>query len=49
MITGIDSADLAIAAEQYGAFGYIVKPFDLNEVDTSIHEALLEKFGTTKI
>jgi DNA-binding NtrC family response regulator len=49
MITGINSADIAIATEQYGAFGYIVKPFDLNEVDNSVRTALLEKFGSTKL
>ncbi|MFC1967619.1 response regulator [Chloroflexota bacterium] len=49
MITGINSPDVAIATEGYGASGYIVKPFDLNEVDASIRKALLAKFGSTRL
>jgi DNA-binding NtrC family response regulator len=49
MMTGINSADVATASEGYGAFGYIVKPFDLNEIDASIRTALLAKFGSTKL
>jgi DNA-binding NtrC family response regulator len=49
MMTGINSADVATATEGYGAFGYIVKPFDLNEIDASIRTALLAKFGSTKL
>ena len=29
-----------------GAAGYIVKPFDLNEIDASIRRSLLAKFGS---
>ena len=35
MVTGLDSSVLANAALDMGAFGYIVKPFESNEVPVS--------------
>jgi DNA-binding NtrC family response regulator len=43
MITGVNDVDTAVEATQYGATDYIVKPFDLDRVDTSIRTALLAK------
>ena len=40
MVTGLDSSVLANAAIEVGAFGYIVKPFETNEVLISIANAL---------
>ena len=45
MITAVDSTELAVATKQYGAFGYITKPFDLNTVEASIRTAIQEKFS----
>jgi len=40
MVTGLDSAVLANAALDMGAFGYIVKPFESNEVLINVSNAL---------
>ncbi len=40
MVTGLDSSVLANAAIEVGAFGYIVKPFETNEVLINIANAL---------
>lgn len=40
MVTGLDSSVLANAAIEVGAFGYIVKPFETNEVLINITNAL---------
>ncbi|TKS59416.1 MAG: response regulator receiver modulated metal-depenent phosphohydrolase [Nitrospira sp.] len=40
MVTGLDSAVLANAALEVGAFGYIVKPFESNEVLIDVSNAL---------
>ncbi|GKS58254.1 two-component system response regulator [Nitrospira sp.] len=40
MVTGLDSPVLANAALDMGAFGYIIKPFETNEVVISISNAL---------
>ena len=40
MITGLDSPILANAALDMGAFGYIIKPFESNEVLISVANAL---------
>ena len=40
MVTGLDSALLANAALDMGAFGYIVKPFEANEVLINVNNAL---------
>ncbi|HEY6085130.1 MAG TPA: HD domain-containing phosphohydrolase [Nitrospira sp.] len=40
MVTGLDSAVLANAALDMGAFGYIVKPFESNEVLINVTNAL---------
>jgi len=39
MVTGLDSSVLANAAIEVGAFGYIVKPFESNEVLISVANA----------
>ncbi|BCA53316.1 Response regulator with HD-GYP domain [Nitrospira sp. KM1] len=40
MVTGLDSAVLANAAIDMGAFGYVVKPFESNEVLINVTNAL---------
>ena len=40
MVTGLDSSILATAALDMGAFGYIVKPFESNEVIIDVSNAL---------
>ncbi|MGE3151875.1 MAG: HD domain-containing phosphohydrolase [Nitrospiraceae bacterium] len=40
MVTGLDSPVLANAALDMGAFGYIIKPFETNEVLISVSNAL---------
>jgi putative two-component system response regulator len=40
MVTGLDSSVLASAALEVGAFGYIVKPFESNEVLIDVANAL---------
>ena len=40
MVTGLDSTVLANAALDMGAFGYIIKPFDANEVLINVANAL---------
>ena len=40
MVTGLDSPVLANAALDMGAFGYIVKPFESNEVLIDVANAL---------
>jgi putative two-component system response regulator len=40
MVTGLDSAVLANAALDMGAFGYVIKPFESNEVLINVANAL---------
>ena len=40
MVTGLDSPVLANAALDMGAFGYIIKPFESNEVLIDVANAL---------
>src|SRR5262249_58373946 len=40
MVTGLDSPLLANAALEMGAFGYIIKPFEANEVLINVANAL---------
>lgn len=40
MCTGLDDRDTAISALKLGAFGYIVKPFDKNEVVINVANSL---------
>lgn len=40
MVTGVDDRSVAIRALQLGAYGYIIKPFDQNEVLIQIATAL---------
>jgi putative two-component system response regulator len=40
MVTGLDSPVLANAALEMGAFGYIIKPFETNEVLINVSNAL---------
>ena len=48
MITAINDVDTAVEAIKLGASDYIVKPFDLDRVDTSIRTALETKPATDK-
>ena len=43
MITAVNNVDTAVEAMKLGASDYIVKPFDLDKVDTSIRTALETK------
>lgn len=40
MVTAVDDRKVAIQALQLGAFGYVIKPFDLNEMIISVVNAL---------
>jgi len=40
MVTAVDDRKTAIQALQLGAFGYVIKPFDLNEIVISVVNAL---------
>jgi len=48
MITAINDVDTAVEAMKLGASDYIVKPFDLDRVNTSIRTALETKPATAK-
>ena len=48
MITAVDDVDTAVEAMKLGASDYLVKPFDLDRVDTSIHTALETKPAISK-
>lgn len=43
MITGVNNLDVAIQAMQMGASDYIVKPFTVNRLSTSIHTIIENK------
>jgi len=43
MITAVNDVDIAVEAMKLGALDYIVKPFDLDSVDTSIRTVLETK------
>ena len=46
MITAVNDVDTAVLAMKWGASDYIVKPFDLERIDTSIRIALESKPAT---
>ncbi len=46
MITAVNDVDTAVLAMKWGASDYIVKPFDLERIDTSIRIALEAKQAT---
>ncbi len=48
MITAVNDVDTAVLAMKWGASDYIVKPFDLDRVDTSIRISLEAKPATKK-
>ncbi len=48
MITAVNDVDTAVEAMKLGASDYIVKPFDLDKVNTSIRTALEAKLTTEK-
>ncbi len=48
MITAVNDVDTAVLAMKWGASDYIVKPFDLDRVETSIRTALKPKPATDK-
>ena len=48
MITAVNDVDTAVLAMKWGASDYIVKPFDLDRVATSIRVALEAKSATEK-
>jgi len=43
MVTAVNSIDTAVKAMKLGAVDYIVKPFDMNEVNAAIQTALEER------
>jgi len=50
MLTALKTAHTALAAEESGAFDYVVKPFDVAELSLRVHRALgmvAEKSGGT--
>jgi len=48
VITAVNDVDTAVEAMKLGASDYIVKPFNLDEVNTSIHKVLETKQATDK-
>ena len=48
MITAVNDVNTAVKAMKLGASDYLVKPFDLDRVDTSIRTALDSKQATSK-
>lgn len=48
MITAVKDVDTAVEAMKLGAADYIVKPFDLDKVEASIHTALESKPAADK-
>ncbi len=40
MLTALKTAHTALAAKEYGAFDYVVKPFDVAELSLRVHRAL---------
>jgi len=48
MITAVNDVDTAVEAMKLGASDYLVKPFDLDRVETSIRTALDTKQATSK-
>ena len=48
MITAVNDVDTAVLAMKWGASDYIVKPFDLDRVNASIHTALETKPAAKK-
>ncbi len=40
MLTALKTAHTALAAEESGAFDYVVKPFDVAELSLRVHRAL---------
>jgi len=48
MITAVNDVDTAVLAMKWGASDYIVKPFDMDRVETSIRTALKTKQATKK-
>jgi len=49
MITAVNDVDTAVEAIKLGASDYIVKPFELDKVATSIRTALKTKLATGKV
>jgi len=48
MITAVNDVDTAVEAMKLGASDYLVKPFDMDRVETSIRTALDTKQATSK-
>ena len=48
MITAVNDVDTAVKAMKLGAADYIVKPFDMDRVNTSIRTVLKTKRATSK-
>lgn len=40
MVTAVDEPEVAAAATDFGAYGYVVKPFEANELTISVQNAL---------
>ena len=40
MLTALDDVKTALAAKQYGAYNFVAKPYDLEDLLIIIHEAL---------
>jgi signal transduction histidine kinase len=40
MVTGVDDPDVAATAIEHGAFGYVIKPFEYNEIVIAVANAL---------
>jgi putative two-component system response regulator len=40
MVTAVDEPEVAAAAADFGAYGYVVKPFEANELTISVQNAL---------
>ena len=48
MVTGVIDIDTAVLSMKMGASDYIVKPFDLNKLNTSVTRAIYSSFESNK-
>ena len=48
LVTGKPDIATAVESMKIGAFNYLSKPFDIREVENTVANAIIEKFGTRK-
>jgi len=48
MLTALNTAHTAFAAKESGAFDYVVKPFDIEELRLKVENALKKAISSSK-